>query len=298
MKQFTLRRGIFISLLGLSLSLGVVTGASALGNSNPRQSGATGMEGTISAPAPKDAPAIGQPVNGRSFTSSPITVSGLCSSGLLVEVFSNGVFAGGVQCSGGSFSLQVGLFSGQNNLTAIQYDALNQASPTSPTVSATYQDAQFASFGQPVSLTSQYAKLGADLGSQLTWPLVLSGGGAPYAISVDWGDGSSPELLSQSFAGQFNITHAYQAAGTYRVTVRASDTNGQSAFLQLVGVGNGKVTQANQTSGTGQATTPSGKGYVIWWPFLVFFPMAIAIFWLGQKYELREIHRQLDRRRY
>lgn len=294
MKHANLRRSLLSLSLGFVLMLGSVPAARALGSPDANQSGSTGLQATITSPPPKTAPTISLPVNGRVFTSTPVSVSGLCTSGLLLKVFSNNIFVGSVQCQGGSFSLKIDLFSGQNDLLARQYDALDQASPDSNTVHVTYKDGQFAAFGERVSMTSKYAKLGADTGTRLSWPIILSGGTGPYAIQVDWGDGSATDLMSEPFAGSFNITHVYQSAGVYRVVARASDTNGQTAFLQLVGVGNGKVTQANSGTGAGSNGGTTVQNKLVWWPLVLIFPFIGLAFWLGRRSELQAIHHQLE----
>lgn len=296
-----MKRNIFSSLLpaailGVLLLFGNVGRVYAIGSPDPEQSGSTGLQGTIPSPPPKTAATIATPVSGRTFTAIPITVSGLCSTGLLVKVFSNNIFIGSAQCEKGSYSLQVDLFGGQNDIVARVYDSLDQAGPDSNTVSVTFQDAQFAAFGQRISLSSTLAKLGANVGSQLSWPIVLSGGTGPYAISVDWGDGSAADLKSQPFAGAFNITHVYKSAGIYRVVVKATDSTGAAAFLQLVGVGNGEVTQSN----TGSKSKASAGGNTVeiryvWWPVLVMLPIILATFWVGRHYELTAIHKQIEK---
>ena len=35
-------------------------------------------------------------------------------------------------------------------------------------------------------------------GRHFTWPIEISGGSPPYAISVNWGDGKQPTLISQT----------------------------------------------------------------------------------------------------
>ena len=109
-----------------------------------------------------------------------------------LKIFSNNVFIGSTTCRGGSYTLQTTLFAGANALVARVYDALDQTGPDSNTVNVTYNDAQFAQFGTVVSLTSLYARRGVNPGTSLSWPLILSGGVGPYAVSVDWGDGSAP----------------------------------------------------------------------------------------------------------
>ena len=281
-------------LLGFTMSLAVVGGAHAVGSPNPSQSGSTGLQGTISSAPPTTPATINLPVNGQTVTSLPLTVSGACTTGLLVKVFSNNIFVGAVQCVNGSFSVQVDLFSGRNDLISRVYDALDQAGPDSNSVSVTYQDAQFSAFGARVSLTSLYAKKGADPGTQLVWPIILSGGTGPYAVSVDWGDGTAAELKSVPFAGSFDVSHVYKSAGVYRVVVKATDVNNQSAFLQIVGVANGKVTQGSTTGTSGGGTVVVKKVFV-WWPFAVLFVLTLITFWLGKRYELQAIHRQIER---
>lgn len=292
-RKQTVRRSLYSFILGIGLAVSSVSGVHALGSSNPTQTGSSGLQGTISSPPPKQAATISLPVNGQVFTQTPITVSGSCPKGLLVKLFSNNIFVGSVVCDSGSYSLQIDLFSGQNDLVARVYDSLDQAGPDSNKVSVTFQDGQFAAFGQRISLTSNYARMGANPGEKLSWPIILSGGSGPYAISVDWGDSSAPLLQSASFAGSLNIDHVYKSAGVYRVVVRATDANGQAAFLQLVGVGTGKVTQSGNLAGGGGTTTLTRRVFV-WWPFAVFLPIILTTFWLGKRYELQAIHRQLE----
>jgi hypothetical protein len=191
--------------------------------------------------------------------------------------------------------MQVDLFGGQNELIAKVYDALDQAGPDSNKVTVTFQDAQIAAFGQRINLSSNLAKLGAPVGSPLSWPIILSGGTGPYAITVDWGDGSASDLKSVSFAGTFEISHTYKAAGIYRVVVKATDSNGAAAFLQLVGVGSGEVTQST-TGSTTKSNSGGGNSRIvyIWWPILLMVPLLFAMFWVGKRYEITAIHKQLE----
>lgn len=286
---------LVLSLLLSLSSVSLAAAQSSIGSSNPNQSGTTGLQGTIPSPPPKTAATISSPTSGRSFSSTPITVTGLCTTGLLVKIFSNNIFVGSANCDRNSYSIQVDLFSGDNELVARVYDSLDQAGPDSNKVTVTFQDSQLAAFGQRVSLTSNLAKLGAAVGSQLTWPIVLSGGTGPYAISVDWGDGSAADLKSQPFTGTFDITHIYASAGIYRVVVKATDANGATAFLQLVGVGNGKVTQSSTGSTTGSNNGGNVKVVYVWWPILLMVPVILATFWVGRRYEVTAIHKQIEK---
>lgn len=270
----------------------VVTGnAVALGSSQNPQSSSLGLEATVPGAAPTQAATITAPSNGQVFTSIPITVAGLCKTGLLVKVFSNNVFVGSATCANNSYSLRVDLFSGRNDLVSRVYDALDQQGPDSNVVSVTFNDAQFIQFGSHVSVSSNYARLGADPGSVLSWPIIISGGRSPYALSVDWGDGNGNDLRTISFAGEQNITHTYTQAGVYTIVVKVSDANGTSAYLQLVGVGNGKISGALNNSGQGTTVT---KNVVLWQPLLAAIPVLLLTFWLGQRYELYAIRRSIE----
>ena len=296
--KHTILRIVTVVQLGILLAVGTVGHVSAVGSPNPQQSGTTGLQGKIPSPAPKTPATISSPSSGRTYTQTPITITGLCTTGLVVKVFSNNIFVGSADCKGNSYSMEVDLFNGQNELVAIVYDDLDQAGPESNKVSVTFQDTQFAAFGQRISLTSNLAKLGAPVGQLLTWPIILSGGTGPYAISIDWGDGTATDLKSQPFPGTFDITHTYKSAGIYRVVVKATDSTGAVAFLQIVGVGAGKVTQSSTGSktadGSGGGAAGETKVVYIWWPILLMVPIIFAMFWVGKRYELSAIHRQLE----
>ena len=160
--------------------------------------------------------------------------------------------------------MQISLFPGQNELVARVYDALDQSGPDSNIVTVTFNDAQYLQFATHVSLTSQYAVRGAPPGQELDWPILLSGGTGPYAISVDWGDGSPTDLMSQEALGTLNLKHVYKAAGVYQIIVKVSDKNGGEAFLQLVGQATGAV-QSNTNAIQGNSVV---RTEVLWWPAL------------------------------
>jgi hypothetical protein len=286
---------IICSLL-LAVSMTVAPAASAVAQSTQSKNGTAGIQGTIPSPPPKTAATIASPSSGRTFQSTPIDVNGLCTTGLLVKLFSNNIFVGAVQCEKGSYSIKIDLFGGENTLIARVYDSLDQAGPDSNSVTVTFQDATFAAFAARMSLTSNYAKKGADVGAQLTWPIVISGGTAPYALSVDWGDGSATDLRSVSFAGTYDLTHTYKTAGIYAVIVKGTDKAGSTAFLQLVGVGNGEVTQGSSSGSSNGGSNSSDKTYIyIWWPVVLLIPFAIVAFWVGRRFEVVAIHRRIEK---
>lgn len=293
--QQSLRR-----LLGASLLLVAVVLCSTATSVNAQttESGSIGLQGRINSAPPGSAPTIAVPRDGSSITQLPVSVSGLCQSGLLVKIYKNNVFAGSAQCNNGSYSIQIDLFSGRNELVARAYDDLDQSSPDSNIVVVTMP---ITAVGAPnrISLTSSFAKRGANPGQTLTWPITITGGNGPYAITVDWGDGKTADIISQAFPGTFNITHIYDNAGVYNVIIRATDKDGNLAFLQLVGVANGPVGQ-NNTSGGGNNNQNGGatitKTKILWQPAAIAIPLIMASFWLGKRYELFVLRKRLEQR--
>lgn len=259
---------------------------------NPRTN-SYGMEGTIPAPPPTEGARITAPSGGQTYREPIITVSGVCPTDLLVEILSNGVMAGSTLCENGSFSLQIALFPGTNDLTARVLDDLGQEGPPSNTVTVTYDSAQFNPFGASITLTSSYSRRAVDPGSTLVWPLQLSGGTGPYAFSVDWGDGTGPQLQSEAAAGIINIQHIYKNAGIYRVTIQVVDVNGAAGFLQLIAVANGDAASAIVNTDQ-QPETIIIQTRVLWIPALAVLLLMLPAFWLGRRHELRAMRRRLE----
>ena len=292
----------FVSTIGTGLILLSILLTPILSVSAATSNGSVGLEGRISAPAPTTPATISFPRDGGVITSQPVTVTGICPNNLLVKMFKNNVFAGSVQCKNGSFSIQVDLFSGVNELIARVYDDLDQAGPDSNIVRVTVPVTS-NNIGAKISLTSSFAKRGANPGDTLSWPITLSGGDGPYAISVDWGDNKTPDIISQAFPGNFNIEHKYENPGIYNIIVRATDKNGAVAFLQLVGVGNGPLTQSTGSTGSGNGNgagqdnkTAKPPVKILWQPAAISIPLIFSTFYLGRKYELFALRKRLEAR--
>jgi hypothetical protein len=280
-----IKKLLFVSLLCIVCS---VFGA---GVRAAEESGSVGVEGRISSPPPSVGATISVPRDGQTFTELPITVAGICQNGLLVKVFKNNVFAGSAQCNNGSFSIVIDLFSGLNELVARVYDDLDQAGPDSNLVRVTFNDSRPGAASR-VSLTSNFAKRGANPGQPLTWPIILAGGEGPYAITVDWGDGKPVDLISRQFPGTFDIQHVYDSPGVYNIVVKAVDNNGGVAYLQLVGVANGPLSQ-DTGSTTGDDGGPQ-QVKILWQPAAMLIPLIFTTFWLGKRYELKVIRKRLE----
>jgi hypothetical protein len=283
----------FFSIAAIIVAVSLPLASHAYAITNPQNNG-VGLQGEVAAPAPTVAASIVSPANGANFTAVPITLTGSCPANTLVKIFKNGVFGGAVACQAGAYSIQVDLFSGQNELKAIVYDSLNQAGPDSKTITVNYTNVVAnPALSSLVTLTSNFGQRGANPKQELTWPIIISGGSAPYAVSVDWGDLSPADVYSQTAVGQFTIKHTYQQAGLFKVLIKAVDQNGVSAFLQLSGVANGQVVQSS-VAGASTTKTPSVSS-VTWQVFAFSFSAIIVTFWLGRGFGTKTVKSKLQR---
>lgn len=286
-------QGIFGFSIILVLFVSVI-GVQAQSSTNP-QSGVTGLTGTVPTDPPTQGATITFPSNGQTFTDSQIDVTGVCPDDLLIKLYKNEVFAGSTVCENGSFTITIDLFSGQNVLVARVFDELDQPGPDSNSPVVNFDDTGGIETAlDRVTLTTNFAKRGANPGQTLTWPMTLTGGTGPYAISINWGDGEET-LLSLDLAGDFTPEHIYETPGTYRIIVKATDANGSSSFLQLVGVANGAVQDvpgAPLESGTLTPTGGTTFQFVVW-PLYIMLFLIISTFWLGRRYELKKLKKKL-----
>lgn len=297
--QWVLATSVGVGLLALLAFQAPAHAINQLPTPMPQQ-GSYGVEATKTQPPPTQGATITTPGNGPSFSSPTTTVNGICPADLLVEVYDNGVMVGSVMCKSGSFSVQISLFAGSNALTALDYDDLEQAGPATNTVTVTYTDTHFTAFGALITLTSSYGRLASPTGSPLNWPLQLSGGTGPYAFSIDWGDGSKPELKSQSLAGVITISHAYKNAGIYQMNVTVTDVNGVSAFLQLIAVASGKVDASAASSSAGGngangANGSTAQPKILWVPAAVSLVLLAPTYWLGRRSQVVSIRNKILR---
>lgn len=289
--MYVLKKQIIATLV-ITLGLLVILAPRAHAQVTNPASGGVGVQGTISSPPPTTAPTISTPGNGASFTTLPVVVKGVCTNDLLVKVFKNNVFSGSALCKSGSYEITIDLFSSKNDLIARHYDALDQSGPDSNLVSVTFNDnTARPEIASRISLTTNYARRGANPKELLQWPMVISGGVAPYAVSIDWGDKAQNDVQTVATPGEFIIKHTYDSAGVYKILVKAVDKNGVVAYMQLVGVGNGAVDP--QKAEVAGASAGTGKTVILWQPAAIAIPLIIATFWIGKKYEVKRIKKRV-----
>src|SRR4051812_48564485 len=83
---------VFLLLLtGVALAIFSFSAYAATPYTGP-EAGSIGLAGEVPGPPPKAAATIDHPTNGQHFNVSPISVSGSCSKGTLVEIFKNNIF--------------------------------------------------------------------------------------------------------------------------------------------------------------------------------------------------------------
>lgn len=276
-------------LLAVGLILGVYTSYAA---SPGPESSSIGLSGIVPGKPPTVAATIDSPKEGARFSTTPISVTGSCPKGTLVELFKNNIFAGSIPCTAdGRYSLDIDLLIGPNVLLARVYDDLNQPGPDSnkPTV---HYDALPAQAGPLTSLDFGGAQMllntdavfrGVFPNEEMHMPIDILGGTPPYAINVQWGD-SSNKVVPRGNNQSFTIEHVYTRPGTYQIRIQGSDANGRVAFMTVAAIVNG---QPATVTGSSEPTVSNGTlaRLLTLWP-LYTSVVAIAIsFWLGERRE-------------
>lgn len=284
---------VLVIFVGIVLSAFTIT-SFASASPGP-QGGSIGLTGTMPEKPPVTAATITTPSNAQSFANTPLTVSGTCPAGTLVEIYTNNIFAGSTPCnSNNTYTVQIDLLYGQNTLTAIVYDVLNQAGPTSAPINVDYTAvaptasslSNFSLSGDQLILNTQAVYRGTFPGQQLNVPISILGGVGPFAINVEWGDNTN-QILPASINTTINATHIYHKPGTYRITIQGSDSQGRVAFLSVAAVVNGQPAILGPTTSKNQTSK-----LLVLWPLYAISATLVISFWLGEK---REKHVLIDR---
>jgi hypothetical protein len=257
------------------------------------QDGSIGLTGTVPATPPKVAATITSPRSGQHISVSPVTISGTCPAGTLVEIYKNSIFAGSTPCGdSGKYSIDVDLLYGQNTITAQVYDSLNQGGPPSdpiilfndtvPPQSAALDGLNFS--GTQLILSTNAVYRGTFPGQTLDVPVTIIGGTAPYAVNVVWGD-SNNKIIPRSDNSVFNASHIYDKPGTYKITLAGTDSKQQVAFLTVAAIVNGQPagTVAGVNSSGGKKTLMNKL--LVLWPLYAVTATMVASFWMGEHRE-------------
>lgn len=244
----------------------------------------------VPGPKPETAPVITSPTQGAVFTSNdPILVAGECPDTMLVKIFKNNVLAGAAFCENGRFSVSVDLFIGANSIVARAYNANNFAGPASEAVGVQMRIENTKTAPTKTKqffVTSEIEYKGVNVGDAFTLPLTVSGGKAPYAISIGWGDGKT-DLVSRSKAGEFEVSHTYDSRGkgyksSYDVTIVATDEAGNKSFIHFEVIVSGEETSVVGTIKSGYNWSAAMRTA---WQLLGVGTLLVFSFWLGERRE-------------
>lgn len=256
------------------------------------------INAVVPPPRPDRPAIITSPTSGQTFSTNPVTVKGTCPAGALIKVFTNGILVGSVICSAsGQFSVPVDLVIGRNDLTALPFNTLDQQGPTGNTVTVTLnQPPGGPGFSTELLLQSENYYRGTTPGQEITWPIEIVGGLAPYAVTVDWGDGTQPDLITRLAPGPFTVKHTYTKVGTgylntFPLIIRATDAAGHTAYLQLTTI----VNPATGSTTKGSAAANSGplNKLIVIWPLWIVLLLMIISFWLGERREKHIMEKRL-----
>jgi hypothetical protein len=294
---------------------------------------------SVPGPAPTVAATIDTPSEGATFTDLPIDLGGTCPLNTYVTLYRNGAFSGVSICdAGGKWSLQTGLFEGANELQARVFSQTDVPGPMSASVNVYYNppvppapqpgepiepaanQPNRSSTGQstgggsstvtPLLFKTTYSYKGHYTGTQTTWQLTLEGGVPPYAISVDWGDGTR-DLISRSQPGAFSLKHTYYKRGEYKghyvIKLTATDAYGTKTFLQLITIVNDPPANGGAGGGISSHLPGAGSGqspnylqgimrYI--WPGYAIVLLMLTSFWLGERREYYHLKPRLKRTRH
>jgi hypothetical protein len=282
-----------VLMLFVGLVLGICSISTVSADHPEPQAGSIGLTGAMPAAPPKTAAVITSPKSGTHFGQSPVTISGTCPAGTLVEVYKNNIFAGSTPCDdSGKFSIDIDPLFGENVITAQVYDVLNQAGPTSTPITIFYdarpQAADPLSFlnfsGDQMLLTTDAVYRGSFPGQMINVPVNIIGGTAPYAINIQWGDPSN-KVVPRGDNSTFNVGHAYDKPGTYKITLQGSDSQQRVAFLTVAAVING---QPSVIASSNLSKKAINKLLVLWPVYTIAIAIIIS-FWLGERREKKII---------
>ena len=277
--------GLMLVLVGFALTV-----YTAAASSPGPESSSIGLTGSMPGKAPTVAAVITSPKDQQHFTTSPVVFSGTCPAQTLVEMFKNDIFAGSTVCSDtGTFSLNIDLLIGKNVVIARVYDVLNQPGPDSASVTVFY-DALPAQSDPLTSLDFGGAQLllstdaffrGTFPQQELTIPISILGGTPPYAVNVQWGD-SNNNVVPRNDNITFKVGHVYLKAGTYQISIQATDAESRVAFLTVASIVNG---QPDITAATTVSSNPAINQLLILWPLYAGTFAVVISFWFGERRE-------------
>ncbi len=241
----------------------VLTGATLFFASNAAQadqtvSGSINLTGRMKGPVPQFPATFIEPSNDSKVGTNTITIRGTCQSGLYVELFRYSTFAGATLCgNSGEFQLTVSLRPGQNNFIAKMSDADAQYAPDSSVLTIFYeipkklkvdgtgtqatnpndpnsQNQNNPPNYEPLIVTTSLSRKAYPINKVGTLKYTIIGGIAPYAVSINWDDGSQNDLFSLTNGGEQSALHRFTKSGQHVVSITISDGLNNKTTIQTI----------------------------------------------------------------
>ncbi len=266
----------------------------------------------VSASVPFDIPSqpatIASNLQNTISTSAAVTVSGTCQRLIpvtIVTIWRDRAVLGSVACQlGGTYSLQIMLTGGVNNLVAKTANISNVYGPSSTAVSITYNPPKADSPPpiipslSPVQIAANKAEVSdlqihtaepfsvLPITNVVTISVTVSGGTTPYEITLNWGDGATDSKTENS-AGTFDFKHTYDKPGSYAVKAKVRDVLGAETEYEFAVVSVSATPALTGTPNGGIQAKPNHKFSVDSRWFLAGAPMFFAgAFFVGRSYQL------------
>lgn len=146
-------------------------------------------------------------------------------------------------------------------------------------------------------ISSSYIYAIYNIGQTVSYNIHVTGGRAPYAFTVLWGDGGSSTIVRQDDS-DFTVSHKYgwikAVAGTRIVKIQGISADGQASTLQFsVPLRNSayQTAVANATKSAGLQGLYNAFRPWLWllWPGYAIIILLAFSFWLGEREEMRRL---------
>lgn len=212
----------------------------------------------VTAVVPYDPPTIAatvtSPTNFTTTNSNSTNIQGTCqilNPASLISIWNGPTLLGSTTCLvGGTYSLTVALYEGVNVLVVKSSNINALYGPDSSPFTITYTPS--VSIPEPPTLapdnpqptpptepannpqtsgelliTSTTPFGVTDEKNSVSITLRVSGGGSPYSLTINWGDGTTM-IQDIGTEGNYTFTHIYETAGIYTIMALVKDVLGNS----------------------------------------------------------------------
>ncbi len=266
------------------------------------------VKAKVPAPPLTEPATITSPSEGTHISDSPVLIRGTCPTDSYVNIYDNDLFDGTVICAADkTFELHVSLFPGANKLESQDFNFTDDAGPSPAPVDVFY-DAPVplvasetppnpdAEPPEPFLIKTEFKYQAYIVGQSGDWSINVSGGVPPYAINVDWGDGSN-SLMSKKTEGVVNLHHRYKTTGSnkknnYIIKIHGSDSEDHNFYIQLFAIVNSSAL-AGTVASIFPPTPPISRNWLLAaWPAYGAVSLMYFSFWLGEKEELIRLRRK------